>query len=135
MDVSHYQHVYADVISTYDNYGTVTLPTSTSILSHGVFLTSKSISDAVKMEDASYHLLIYSFIHSLIHQISFFSLLFSPSSLLLLLFLDGAMPVDIYSQAIRKLHISVLPDYLPCRSEEREKVKHYHTLIQYLNYS
>ena len=30
--------------------------------------------------------------------------------------------VDIYSDAIRKLHISVLPERLPCRQTERDKV-------------
>lgn len=31
-------------------------------------------------------------------------------------------PTDIYSVAIRRLHMSVLPDNLPCRVEERAKV-------------
>jgi hypothetical protein len=32
-------------------------------------------------------------------------------------------PTDIYSTAIRRLHMSVLPDNLPCRSDERVKVQ------------
>lgn len=34
----------------------------------------------------------------------------------------GSKEVDIYSDAIRKLHISVLPERLPCRQNEREKI-------------
>ena len=31
-------------------------------------------------------------------------------------------PTDIYSTAIRKLHVSVLPENMPCRTEEKKKV-------------
>lgn len=32
---------------------------------------------------------------------------------------DGLVPTDVFSQAIRQLHVSVLPDRLPCRDAER----------------
>jgi Cdc6-like AAA superfamily ATPase len=35
---------------------------------------------------------------------------------------SGKEGVDIYSDAIRKLHISVLPERLPCRQTERDKI-------------
>ena len=37
-------------------------------------------------------------------------------------FLDYSLPTDKFSLAIRQLHVSVLPEFLPCRSEERVKV-------------
>ena len=35
----------------------------------------------------------------------------------------NSMPTDKFSIAIRKLHVSVLPDFLPCRTEQREKIQ------------
>ena len=35
----------------------------------------------------------------------------------------NSMPTDKFSVAIRKLHVSVLPDFLPCRTEQREKIQ------------
>lgn len=37
---------------------------------------------------------------------------------------SGSGVVDVYSNAIRKLHVSVVPDVLPCRTEERSKIHH-----------
>ena len=34
----------------------------------------------------------------------------------------AGMKMDIYSDAIRRLHISVLPEKLPCRQVERDRV-------------
>jgi hypothetical protein len=36
---------------------------------------------------------------------------------------EGALPTDKFSVAIRKLHVSMIPDQLPCRTEEREEVE------------
>ena len=35
----------------------------------------------------------------------------------------NSMPTDKFSMAIRNLHVSVLPDFLPCRTEQREKIQ------------
>ena len=36
---------------------------------------------------------------------------------------EGALPTDKFSVAIRKLHVSMIPDQLPCRTDEREEVE------------
>jgi hypothetical protein len=36
---------------------------------------------------------------------------------------DGALPTDKFSVAIRKLHVSVVPEQLPCRTEERTEIE------------
>jgi hypothetical protein len=46
-------------------------------------------------------------------------------------FKDNSLPFDIYSTAIRSLHISVLPVSLPCRVKEMAEVQH--CLINALN--
>lgn len=38
---------------------------------------------------------------------------------------DPSAPSDIYTTAIRRLHVSVLPDTLPCRTEQKEKIMAY----------